>query len=258
MKDATFAEIPYKVASLTKGSSPIGSQFDNIPVYALLRDSNLLTLNSRPIPPDNFATIDIGGKLAFVVDNIITREEADSLAEFSKLLGFREEAPDIQTPPGMRMNTTVHWLATDSMMNAICSNIMPFIPPVLDGRTFAGCLSHRINFYRYFGDNQKFTPHIDGDWPGYYYDDATGQMKTWDNMFSMISMLLYLTDNQGEASQGVTRLYGDSNVVEVSPKKGSALFFRHGLGSASVLHSGDPPGPGEEKIVARINVMYLT
>lgn len=49
MKDATFADIPYKVASLTKGSSPIGSQFDNIPVYALLRDSNLLTLNSRLI-----------------------------------------------------------------------------------------------------------------------------------------------------------------------------------------------------------------
>ena len=257
MKDHAFSEILFKVASLAKGYSPLGNPSANIPIYALLSDCDLLILKRHQISPEHFSLIDIGGKLAFMVNDIISKKEADYLAEFSKFLGFRDEAPDIHTPSLMRMNTTVHWLATSSMMAALCSNIMPFIPPVLDGRTFAGRLSHRINVYRYFGTGQKFKPHVDGDWPGFYYDNSEGKIKAWDNMSSMLSMLLYLTDNQSVVSQGVTRLYGETNIVEVSPKKGSALFFRHGLGRDSVLHSGEPPGPNEEKIVARINVMYF-
>ena len=40
------------------------------------------------------------------------------------------------------------------------------------------------------------------------------------------------------------------------PKKGSALFFRHGMGSGSVLHEGRPVVGPVAKYVARINVLY--
>jgi hypothetical protein len=124
--------------------------------------------------------------------------------------------------------------------------LMPFIPPVLDGRTFAGRLSHRINFYRYFGTAQKFKPHVDGDWPGYYYDNSEGKIKTWDNMSSMLSMLLYFTDNQSVISQGVTRLYGDTTIIEVSPKKGSALFFDTDLVQILFFIVVSLPGPARK------------
>ena len=44
--------------------------------------------------------------------------------------------------------------------------------------------------------------------------------------------------------------------VDVVPRKGSALFFRHGFGPASVLHEGRRVVGDVPKYVARINVMY--
>jgi hypothetical protein len=48
----------------------------------------------------------------------------------------------------------------------------------------------------------------------------------------------------------------DRGHVDVTPKKGSALFFRHGFGSRSVLHEGSRVFGEVSKYVARINVMY--
>jgi len=44
--------------------------------------------------------------------------------------------------------------------------------------------------------------------------------------------------------------------VDVAPVKGSALFFRHGFGFASVVHEGCRVTGDVSKYVARINVMY--
>ena len=56
---------------------------------------------------------------------------------------------------------------------------------------------------------------------------------------------------------GNTRLYKpDGSGVDVSPVKGSALFFRHGFGRDSVRHVGCQVSGAVSKYVARINVMY--
>lgn len=166
-----------------------------------------------------------------------------------------DEAPGIYTPPGMRLNSAVHWIATRDMMDSICKTIYPFIPQSIDGSTFAGLLSHRLNVYRYLGSNQQFKPHIDGEWPGYYYDKVTSALMTWNGLTSKLSMLIYLTNHSSDSA--VTRLYSGNKFVDIAPTKGSALFFRHGTSPSSVLHSGQPPlHSHEEKIVIRVNVMY--
>jgi hypothetical protein len=48
----------------------------------------------------------------------------------------------------------------------------------------------------------------------------------------------------------------DRGHVDVMPKKGSALFFRHGFGPHSVLHEGCRVFGEVSKYVARINVMF--
>jgi hypothetical protein len=44
--------------------------------------------------------------------------------------------------------------------------------------------------------------------------------------------------------------------VDVVPRTGSALFFRHGFTPDSVVHIGDRVHGHVPKYVARINVMY--
>ena len=166
-----------------------------------------------------------------------------------------DEAPGIYTPPGMRLNSAVHWIATRDMMDAVCETIFPFIPKFIDGSIFAGLLSHRLNVYRYLGFNQQFKPHVDGEWPGYYFDTELSALNTWSGLTSKLSMLIYLTNHSSDSA--VTRLYSGNKFVDIVPKKGSALFFRHGTSPSSVLHSGQPPRHSdEEKIVIRVNVMY--
>ena len=70
-------------------------------------------------------------------------------------------------------------------------------------------------------------------------------------------MLLYLNGPADGVIGGSTRLFSrDGRYVDVAPVKGSALFFRHGFGFASVVHEGCRVTGDVSKYVARINVMY--
>lgn len=250
-----FNDILFKVVDTTTGASPDGFHKSNVPIFALSEPSKLLNIKAKSLLSSDFQLIDIDHFLAFTVDHVLSDYESDALADFSRFLGFMDEAPGIYTPPGMRLNSAVHWIATRDMMDAVCKTIYPFIPKIIDGSTFAGLLSHRLNVYRYLGPNQQFKPHIDGEWPGYYFDAELSALNTWSGLTSKLSMLIYLTNHSSDSA--VTRLYSGNKFVDIVPKKGSALFFRHGTSPSSVLHSGQPPRHSdEEKIVIRVNVMY--
>ena len=250
-----FNDILFKVVDTSTGASPDGFQKSDVPIFALLESSEKLDIKAKSLSVEDFKLIDIDNFLAFQVHHVLSDYESDALADFSRFLGFMDEAPGIYTPPGMRLNSAVHWIATRDMMDAICKTIYPFIPKSIDGSTFAGLLSHRLNVYRYLGSNQQFKPHVDGEWPGYYFDTELSALNTWSALTSKLSMLIYLTNHSSDS--GVTRLYSGNKFVDIVPKKGSALFFRHGTSPSSVLHSGQPPRHSdEEKIVIRVNVMY--
>jgi len=234
------------------GSLPGGGFEEQTPIFR----SGQALLDTETKEAHSYLDLSFDDKLAFQIDGVISAAESERLIAFTEKLGFREAAPGIQTPPGMRQNTTVHWMVHPKDAEVLYSRIARFIPQVLEGRGSMGAVSHRFNTYRYVV-GQQFGPHLDGDWPGYYVNPKTDQLECWKRGRSMLSMLLYLNGQKEGVEGGDTLLLEAGRVVErVRPRCGRALFFRHGIHPASVFHAGDVLGEGAPKYVVRINVMY--
>ena len=244
------------VVATMPGTLPMGGWVPDTPIHALAPAPKELALQDKPglLPKRN--DIDLDGPLAFVIDDVIAADEADALIEITEQIGYRSEAPGIQTAPGLRINKTVHWLSDENLLGVIFRRIQHLLPQVLDGDPLYPGFSHRINMYKY-DHNDVFRRHIDGDWPGYGLSDDGQSMVEWRGLRSKLSMLLYLNGPKDGVQGGYTKLFRpDSNVIEVVPKKGSALFFRHGFGPHSVSHEGATVRGDIPKYVARINVLY--
>lgn len=245
-----------RIVARLPGSLPMGGIIPDTPVHAFATPP---AHHAWPVDmeyPSQRRDIDLGGLTAFTIDPVITADEADSLIAASEYFGFRDEAPGIATPPGMRMNMSVHWLAEEGLIDSLFQRISRLLPEQLDGARLHPHLSRRLNVYRY-RQGDTFNLHVDGDWPGYGLSDDRRDMVEWPGVRSRLSMLLYLNGTEDGIVGGNTRLYRhDRRFKEVSPKKGSALFFRHGLGPGSVLHEGRPVVSPVAKYVARINVLY--
>ena len=246
------------VVARMPGSLPMGGVVPNTPIHAWAETPAALAFGPAPagVQPQR-TDIDLAGLLAFTIDPVISPDEANALIAHSEALGFLREAPGISTPPGMRMNKSVHWVADDALLGPIFQRMAPLLPAALDGDALYPRLSHRLNIYRY-DDNDVFNPHTDGDWPGFSLSDDRREMLQWPaHLRSKLTMLLYLNGPQDGVVGGHTRLYRpDRGAVAVVPCAGAALFFRHGFGPGSVLHEGARVQGGVAKYVARINVMY--
>lgn len=245
-----------RVVARLPGSLPMGGIVPETPVHAFASTPPALALRPAPALQPRRQDIELGGLLAFVIRDVVTATEADRIVAASEAFGFRDEAPGIATPPGMRMNKSVHWLADDALLGPIMARIRSLLPSMIDGAPLHDRLSHRLNMYRY-DDRDVFNRHIDGDWPGYALNSERTAWVEWGGLRSCLTMLLYLNGPEDGVVGGRTRLLArDGRWVDVTPRKGSALFFRHGHGPASVIHIGDRVHGPVPKYVARINVMY--
>lgn len=246
-----------RVVATMVGSLPMGGAVHNTPVHAFAATPQQLSFVDQAKLHPQRHDIDLGGFLGFVIDDVVTSEEADQIVAASELFGFREEAPGISTPPGMRMNKSVHWVADEGMLGPIMSRIRDLLPQDIHGNKLHPRLSHRINMYRY-NNNDIFNQHVDGDWPGYGLNESRDAMVEWpSDLRSCLTMLLYLNGPEVGVVGGNTKLlHSNGRWVDVIPKKGSALFFRHGFNPDSVIHIGARVGGEVPKYVARINVMY--
>ena len=260
---AAPAPTTHRAVAYMTGSLPMGGQVANTPVFAFHQTPVELALVAQPVAlhPQRH-DISLDGLLVFEITDVLTAAESDALVAATEVLGYRDEAPGIQTPPGMRMNKSVHWIAPAAMMAEIYRRIAPLLPPTLDSRPLAPRLSQRLNMYRYDTDN-VFNRHIDGDWPGYglgsHAEDPAAHMVEWTDCRSMLTMIIYLNGPEDGVIGGQTRLFGrKGSVVDVTPRKGSALFFRHGFDPQSVMHEGCRVTGEAAKYVARVNVMYAT
>lgn len=238
------------------GSLPMGGVVQDTPIHAFVSTPPALVFSERVALTPTRVELDVGGPAAFIIREVVSSDEADALIQLTEHLGYRDEAPGINTPPGMRMNKTVHWLADEALLGAIFRRIAPLLPPALEGRALHPQLSHRINMYRYDA-NDVFNRHIDGAWPGYSLNVERTRMQQWAGVSSMLTMILYLNGSADGVVGGNTRLFArDGRVIDVLPKKGDALFFRHGFGVDSVQHEGARVTSHTAKYVARINVMF--
>ena len=245
----------HHTVAVMPGSLPMGGVVPMTPVHAFEESPQCLCfgeLNVSPVRTD----ITLDGLLAFSIAPVVTAREADAIVEATERFGYRDEAPGIATPPGMRMNKSVHWVADDALLRPIFERIGPLLPAEIDGLTLQPNLSHRLNMYRY-DDQDVFNRHTDGDWPGYGLTNDRREMVEWLGLRSCLTMLLYLNGPDDGVQGGATRLYSPKGLwVDVTPQKGAALFFRHGFGPGSVLHQGCRVSGAVSKYVARINVMY--
>lgn len=248
------------VVARLPGSLPLGGVVQDTPIHAFAEPAPALNFDAdagsaslRPLRHD----IELGGLLAFEIRGLLTASEADAVVQASEQFGYRAEAPGISTPPGMRMNKSVHWVADRGMLETVMGRMYALLPDSMEGRRLVPRLSERINMYRY-DDGDVFNRHTDGDWPGYSLsEDRRGMLEWPSSIRSCLTMLLYLNGPQDGVQGGNTRLYRrDGTFVDVTPAKGSALFFRHGFGMESVVHVGMPVSGDVPKYVARINVMY--
>lgn len=240
------------------GSLPMGGSVAETPIHAFEATPPSLRLKPEPGLHLVRRDIDLGGLLAFTLDNLVTAQETEQIIAASEVFGYRDEAPGISTPPGMRMNKSVHWLADEALLGPLMARMAPLLPPAIDGARLHERLSHRLNMYRY-DDNDVFNRHIDGDWPGYGLNPERTAMQEWPDLRSCLTMLLYLNGPEEGVVGGNTRLLGlDGRWVDVVPAKGRALFFRHGFTPSSVSHIGARVSGAVPKYVARINVMYET
>ena len=247
-----------RVVARLPGSLPMGGVVADTPVHAFTEPAPALKFAPAPHPHQSPQRheIDLGGLLAFEIRHLLTPTEADALVHASEIFGYRDEAPGISTPPGMRMNKSVHWVADDRMMAVIHERMAHLLPPVVDGRRRLPVLSARINMYRY-DRGDVFNRHTDGDWPGFSLDEDRQEMVEWGAGRSALTMLLYLNGPADGVQGGHTRLFRrDGTHIDVVPDKGSALFFRHGFGPDSVVHVGTRVSGPVPKYVARINVMF--
>jgi len=234
----------------------MGETVQDTPIYAFEKTPTPLKFEVNAHLDSKLVIIDLGGLLALNIENVITDEEADMIVAASEHFGFQDAAPGIKTPPGMRINKSVHWLADEFLLGPIMSRISSLLPSQIDGAYLYKKFSHRINMYRY-DEGDIFKRHIDGDWPGYSLSNDRNKMIEWPQLRSHLTMLLYLNGPDDGVLGGVTKLlHANGTWVDIIPKKGSALFFRHGFTSNSVIHMGDRVLGPTPKYVARINVMY--
>ena len=63
----------------------------------------------------------------------MTGAQDDAIVEASERFGYRDEAPGISTPPGMRMNKSVHWVADTPLLGPLFERMSHLLPPRIDG-----------------------------------------------------------------------------------------------------------------------------
>jgi hypothetical protein len=255
--DAAAPWPAHRTVALLPGSLPQGGVVPDTPIHAFVTPPAQLTLRPEGLQRPQRHDIELGGLLAFEIRHLLNAAEADAVVEASERFGYRAEAPGIATPPGMRINKSVHWVADPEFLGPVFSRMAALLPAGIDGMTLHPRLSERLNMYRY-DDGDVFNRHTDGDWPGYSLDAERRRMLQWPaHLRSCLTMLLYLNGPDDGVQGGDTRLYRpDGRAHDVRPAKGSALFFRHGFGPHSVLHVGGAVHGPVPKYIARINVMY--
>lgn len=255
MTDLGSLDIESYPIALLDGSLPNGGYIPNTPIFGV-NCKNFLNRSRSPAPKPTLTILDNSIQSTLIIENVLSPEEADTFVNITEMLGFRPEAPGLQTPPGMRQNMTVHWLTSKEIMSTIYTRIVKYLPSALDGQSLYPSLSQRINTYRY-EENDVFRPHIDGAWPGYGFSENQKCMVQWRNALSKLTMIIYLTGVEDGVIGGETILFNVGKPhFKITPRKGRALIFRHGDSPNTVLHEGSRIVGQQKKYVARINIMY--
>ncbi|MDH3389365.1 MAG: oxidoreductase [Gammaproteobacteria bacterium] len=202
---------------------------------------------------------------AFQLLNVLAAEECERLVALSESLGYLEDAA-VSLPRRIRHNDSFTWIADDATCDIIWQRCRPLMHDASDynrAKAVLG-LNARLRFYRY-GVNDYFAPHTDGSWPGSRVVDGELIDNAFNDRWSQLSFLLFLSeDYQGGATQFYVdrddsrrpaRGPEDAGIVDVRTPLGAALCFPHGTHPLHCLHASQRISAGTKYII-RSDVLF--
>mmetsp|Transcript_99922 Transcript_99922/g.312157 ORF Transcript_99922/g.312157 Transcript_99922/m.312157 type:complete len:732 (+) Transcript_99922:30-2225(+) len=233
------------------------NHFD-LDIYTCARDT--LPLSSPP--PSPVARHDVPGvDGAFVLSDVLSARECETLREVSEAIGYRPDVPLSSALDERAQNVVI--MASEEQNDVIFSRVRGSLPQELGGDRLIG-LNRRWRLYRY-AEGNLYRKHLDGSWPSSgtrsgpggrqeYVYDARGGCR------SRLTFIVYLNDNfeGGETTFFVPRpsSEGQLEARPVQPLVGCATVFPHGDTGVPLLHEGSSVSRGQ-KYLLRTDVVYV-
>ncbi|MDH3632505.1 MAG: 2OG-Fe(II) oxygenase [Gammaproteobacteria bacterium] len=240
-----------------------GAENSAIPCWAN-RDTNPLALD-----PEANAAIErhqienVPG--AFQLLNVLTTAECERIVELSESLGYLEDAA-VSLPRAIRHNDSFTWVVDDATNDIIwqrCQALLNDNHEFNAGKRALG-INARFRFYRY-GPGDFFAPHTDGSWPGSRVIDGELVDNAYNDRWSQLSFLLFLS---GDYEGGSTQFYvspdnsltparrpDDAVVIDVRTPVGGALCFPHGVHPLHCMHASREITAGTKYII-RSDILF--
>ena len=202
---------------------------------------------------------------AFQLLNVLSVEECRRLRDLSEALGYLEDAA-VSLPRAIRHNDSFTWVADDETCDLIWQRCRAQAHDDSDynaGKAVLG-LNARFRFYRY-GVGDYFAPHTDGSWPGSRVIDGELIDDAYNDRWSQLSCLLFLSDDyEGGATQfhvsktdpnRPARQPDEADIIDVRTPLGAALCFPHGSHPQHCMHSSQRITAGTKYII-RSDVLF--
>lgn len=201
---------------------------------------------------------------AFQLLNLLSAEECASLVQLTETLGYLEDAA-VSLPRSVRHNDSATWVADDATTDLLWQRCKSCFHPQDDfaGKAALG-INGRFRFYRY-DQGDYFSAHTDGSWPGSRVIDGELVHNAYDDRWSQLSILLFLSE---DFEGGATRFFVDSDdprrpasnpdpasSVDVRTPLGGALCFPHGVHPLHCVHASEPISSGIKYII-RSDVLF--
>ena len=240
-----------------------GAENPSIPTWAC-HNNNPLALETDHADSVERRDIDSvpGG---FQLMNVLTAAECERLVAQTEALGYLEDAA-VSLPRSIRHNDSLTWVI-DDVSNAIiwqrCQSLLRDDHEFNIGKLALG-INSRFRFYRY-GRGDYFAPHTDGSWPGSRIIDGELIDNAYDDRWSQLSFLLFLSEDY---VGGATQFYvsrddpacpardpDHADIIDVRTPLGGALCFPHGMHPMHCMHGSQEITSGTKYII-RSDILF--
>jgi hypothetical protein len=241
-----------------------GAENSAIPTWANRVANPASLANDYAGSVDRIDLEDVPG--AFQLLNVLSREECTRIVELSETLGYLEDAA-VSLPRSIRHNDSFTWIVDDETNDLIWRRCRALIQDNHQSNADKPALgiNSRFRFYRY-GKGDFFAPHTDGSWPGSRVIDDELVHNAYDDRWSQLTFLLFLSDDyEGGATQfhvgggGIAasvRDPGNADIVDVRTPLGGALCFPHGMHPHHCVHASQQITSGTKYII-RSDVLFV-
>lgn len=189
----------------------------------------------------NLKAISVNGKLAFLLYNVFSGQECESLIKLSEDCGYTEALVNVGGGREMRIkgfrDSSRVLIDDPEFVNVLQQRISPYLPAEFMNEKLIG-INERLRFLRY-EPGDKFKPHYDGA-----YCRADGSAET------LITIQVYLNQDIVGGQTNFLDKCDETKCVPVKPVTGMVLIFEH-----RIFHEGSVVQKGR-KYAIRTDVLY--